>query len=88
MVPLESSKDDERVWLTLHTDKGPYLLCAWYRPPAPGDCTGMANFQEEFDEYEALGLGAVLVGDLNVHNTSWLRHSAKNTPEGTALQKT
>ena len=25
----------ERVWVLLHTDRGPYLICCWYRPPNP-----------------------------------------------------
>ena len=86
VVLLESAKEDERLWLTMHTDKGPYLLCVWYRPPKPGDCKGIERFREELEQHEALGLGVLVVGDLNVHNLAWLKHSARNSPEGRALQ--
>ena len=86
VVLLESAEEDERLWLTMHTDKGPYLLCVWYRPPKPGDCKGIERFREELEQHEALGLGVLVVGDLNVHNLAWLKHSARNSPEGRALQ--
>ena len=36
---------------------------------------------------EGLSLGTIVLGDLNVHNKLWLRHSSGNTVEGKALKR-
>ena len=33
---LNASEVSERLWFQLHTNSGPYLLCAWHRPPVTG----------------------------------------------------
>ena len=38
---LENSQFDERVWVTLHSARGPYLLGCWCRPPGAGVDTSM-----------------------------------------------
>lgn len=83
---LETSTTDERLWLTLHTDRGPYLLGVWYRPPAPGDTSGVRTFDEELARLAETGLGTVVVGDLNVHSRRWLRFSARESAEASALE--
>ena len=88
VVLLAESGSAERLWLTLHANQGPYLLCVWYRPPAPGDTEGITSFKEEYNQHSRGALGSLVVGDLNVHNCSWLRHSARNTLEGRTLEET
>ena len=35
----------------------------------------------ELNTYSADAVGAIVVGDMNAHNESWLLHSSGNTPE-------
>ena len=88
VVLLERSATEERVWLVLHSDQGPYLFGVWYRAPAPGETTGVTTFREEYCKHREGTLGSLVVGDFNVHQRQWLVHSAKNTPEGKALEDT
>ena len=88
VVLLERSATEERVWLVLHSDQGPFLFGVWYRAPAPGETTGVTIFREEYCKHREGTLGSVVVGDFNVHQRQWLVHSAKNTPEGKALEDT
>ena len=30
---MEQSVSVERIWVVVHSDCGPYLVCCWYRPP-------------------------------------------------------
>ena len=85
VVCLETSETDERLWVALHADRGPFLLGAWYRPPAPGDTSGVDTLKEELLRLEGEHLGTVLVGDLNVHHQRWLKYSNAVTPEGRDL---
>ena len=87
-VHLDTSDSSERVWLTLHTDNGPYLLCAWYRPPARGEVDSIHSFRKEYEQHRGGALGVLVVGDLNVHNQAWLRFSTCNSAEGTELENT
>ena len=32
---VEESERAERLWAVVHSNQGPYLVCCWYRPPAP-----------------------------------------------------
>ena len=83
---VQSSDDAERFWLMAHTDQGPYLVGVWYRPPDPGECGTIATFKTEYAALETTSLGSIVLGDVNVHNKRWLKHSANNSPEGVALQ--
>ena len=83
---LESSREAERLWLVVHTDHGPYLLCAWYRPPVPGEVETIRSFEKEWHAHCASALGTVLVGDLNLHHLRWLRDSSRNSSEGELMQ--
>lgn len=75
----------ERIWVLIHSDHGPFLICCWYRPPEPGETSFVESFCSEFREHSPQALGTIVVGDLNCHNIRWLRHSSRNSPEGSAL---
>jgi hypothetical protein len=84
---LHSSPTCERVWLLVHADPTPFLACAWYRPPKPGDASEVTNFAKEWTTHKHLALGTLLLGDLNLHQRRWLRHSTGgNTREGEAME--
>ena len=78
---LEISDSEERVWLSVHSDHGPYLVRVWYRAPDPGQTKGVDTLKEELVKHREASLGTLAVGDFNVHNRKWLVHSAKNSPE-------
>ena len=82
---LERSADSERVWVLLHTHTGPLLACTWYRPPCPGEVDSIGSLKKEWQRLNVQAVGTILVGDANVHNRRWLRYSAHNSPEGSAL---
>ena len=87
VVLLETSETAERVWLTLHTNCGPYLLCSWYRPPGRGKLEAVNSFRAEYDKLSKDALGTLVVGDLNVHNRRWLRFSTHDSTEGALLEQ-
>ncbi len=83
---LSHSKQFERSWMLVHSDRGGYLLCAWYRPPCAGEVASINALQEEIAEHSRFVLGTVIVADCNVHQRSWLRFSSQgNTIEGARL---
>ena len=83
---LKHSDNSERSWYLVHTAQGPLLLGLWYRPPNKGEVASVEGCREEYDELEEDALGCLLVGDLNVHNEAWLKHSTGTSLEGKALQ--
>ena len=83
---LLTSENSERLWLQLHTDNGPYLLCSWYRPPVQGEVESINSFVEEFTQLRAHALGTLLMGDLNLHCRRWLTYSDGNTREGEMMR--
>eukprot|EP00973_Karenia_brevis_P043917 6081091-Karenia_brevis.AAC.1 len=86
---MGDSEIAERTWLVLHTDIGPYLLGAWYRPPQAGEVASIESLPGEQRQYSQHALATVVIGDMNVHQQSWLRHSSGGkTIEGRALQST
>ena len=87
VVLVHTAEEEERLWLVLHADRGPYLVGAWYRAPDPGNTQGVDSLREELENLQEEYLGTVLVGDLNVHSKRWLKFSTGETPEGTALQE-
>ena len=82
---LAESVAAERLWLMLHLHQGPHLLCAWYSPP--GERDSIHTLQQEWEEHKDHALGSIVVGDLNVHQANWLRHSSRNSPEGAELHQ-
>ena len=69
---LENSEHAERMWLVVHTDQGPYLLCIWYRPPEPGEIQTISTFENEWLNHCGSALGTIIMGDLNLHHIGWL----------------
>ena len=70
-----------RVWCVLHTDYGPFLLCAWYRPPSDEQLS-IESCEKEHERLSRDVMGTLLVGDLNVHHAGWLRHSNGTSAAG------
>ena len=64
---------------------GPYLLGAWYRPPAPETRT-IETCEGEHDAVSVDVLGTLLVGDLNIHHVPWLVHSGETSPQGRRMR--
>ena len=85
VVHIGDSPSDERSWHIVHCDFGPVMLCLWYRPPKQGEIQTIRRFEQEFLHYSRDTVAAVVVGDLNVHNPEWLRHSSRSSVEGTEL---
>ena len=84
---LEKSGDAERLWATIHSDLGPYLLCVWYRPPVQGEKATIDSFHSELCKHRADVIGTIVVGDINIHHKRWLRRSSHNTAEGELLHR-
>ena len=82
---LEHSADFERTWHTIHSDIGPVLFGAWYRPPASGETASINACDEEWRRLSANFVATILAGDLNVHHTRWLRYSTSVSVEGSVL---
>ena len=84
-----TESDDERCWVMLHSDIGPVLACCWYRPPKPGEIASITRFRDEYVSLREEAIGAIIIGDMNVHCASWLKYSSQgNTPEGVHLRDT
>ena len=84
---LQHSESYERSWHILHADLGPILFCIWYRPPCSGEVASIASFEVEWARLAPDFIGTIVVGDLNVHHTHWLRHSTHVSVEGTRLYR-
>ena len=85
VVLLEHSKEFERSWHTIHTDIGPVLCCVWYRPPCVGEVQSIRACDEEWERLVENHVATIIIGDLNVHHTRWLRHSSAVSVEGTSM---
>ena len=84
---IEDGTDtDERVWVMIHTLAGPFLMCAWYRPPHDGESDVIARFGTELERLRSEALGVVVVGDLNIHHVAWLTYSSHTAAAGRQLQ--
>ena len=86
ITQLSESEQFERVWLMIHANTGPHLLGAWYRPPASGERESISSLPAELAPLRDQVVGTTIIGDVNVHQRQWLRHSARNSTEGSALQ--
>ena len=86
-VTLIQSSDDAGKFLRIEdADEGPRLVGVWYKPPAPGETGTVTKFKAEYSALENTSLGSIILGDLNVHNREWPKHSNHNSTEGRALQ--
>ena len=87
IVHIGDSEFAERSWHVLHTDRGPVSLCLWYRPPNPGEVDTIRSLDQEIEKFCKDTVGLFMVGDLNVHEESWLRHSSGTSIEGRELHE-
>ena len=85
VVMQEHSSVDERTWHVVHSDIGPILCGTWYRPPCPGETASILACEEELRRLMPSAVACIIVGDLNVHHTRWLKFSSSVTVEGTAM---
>ena len=81
----EQSASAERIEAVAHSDCSQYLICSWYRPPHPGNLEPIASFETEYNKNKSGAVGAIILGDLNVHSARWFRHSARESIEGRTL---
>ena len=82
---VEKLEVAERLWAMVHSDRGPYLICCWYRPPSPGNVDTIKSFEVEYRKHKNGAVGVFVLDDLNVHNIPWLTHSARESVEGRLL---
>ena len=65
---VETSDVAERIWALVHSDRGPYLVCCWYRPPSPGNVDTIKSFELEYNRHKDGAVGVFVLGDLNVNS--------------------
>ena len=82
MVHVGDSPVTERSWHILHTDRGPVAVALWYRRPDPGEVVSIQALEPELREFGPDVVGTMILGDLNVHEESWLRYSSGTSIEG------
>jgi len=87
IVLVHTSDVAERMWFVLHTDVGPVLLCAIYRPPSRGNIEVISTLFSELPALRADVVGTIVIGDFNCHNARWLKYSNGMSTEGTALER-
>ncbi len=85
IVLLEHGESYEASWHAVHSDIGPVLLCAWYRPPASGEIVSIRAFIADWERLSTRYIGTIVLGDLNAHHKRWLKHSSHNSVEGSSL---
>jgi hypothetical protein len=85
MTLMLKSKMHERIWILVHSDLGPYLICAWYRLPVQGEVNSIKDLRQEWQELSKDAMGTIIIGDMNIHHKKWLRLSSRNTAEGDEL---
>ena len=83
---VHKSTAAERLWMILHTERGPFLLGAWYRPPAH-EHDSIHSCSAEHRLLREGVMGTLLLGDLNVHHESWLKFSSKTQAEAETLRQ-
>ena len=86
VIHIESCTDSERSWHIVHGQQCSFLLGLWYRPPEPGEIATIRSFDADLSRLAESCAFTVVVGDFNVHQKNWLRHSERNSQEGRELQ--
>lgn len=86
IVHIGDSKIAERSWHVIHSNRGPLLVGLWYRRPEQGEVLSIESLEPELAEFGDNVLGTIIIGDMNVHEQSWLSFSDGTTPEGRALR--
>ena len=79
IVHIESSIDSERAWHIVHGTQCSFLLCCWYRPPAPGDTASIRSLDADLERLMDTCAFTIIVGDVNVHHIDWLTFSLRNS---------
>ena len=82
---VEKSESAELILAIVHSDRSPYLLPCWYRPPNPGNVKTIKSFGSEYIRYTNKVPGVFVLRDLNVHSIHWLQQSARQNVEGRLL---
>jgi len=85
IVHVGDSACAERSWHILHTDRGPVAVALWYRPPRASEIDTIRSLEAEMGMHCKDCVGRVILGDLNVHEKSWLKHSSGTSVEGREL---
>ncbi len=85
VVHVANSESHELSWHIFHSDQGPVCVCLWYRPPNRGEVASIECFDNELSNFSADCVFTVVMGDMNVHNIEWLKHSSVNSAEGREL---
>ena len=80
------SVDSERIWCILHTNCGNILIGNWYRAPDDSDAS-VRSLSSELQSLRSEFIGAVILGDPNIHHRKWLVHSRDNSAIGELLHK-
>ena len=78
---LEHSTDFERSWHIIHSDIGPVLFGAWYRPPIDGEVASIHACSDEWQQLSVNFVATIFTGDMNAHHARWLRHSNRASVE-------
>ena len=86
IVHVGDSAVHERSWFVVHSDRGAILLGLWYRRPASGETESIEDLYEELSEHSSQTIYTIVMGDMNVHEASWLRYSDGTSVEGRELQ--
>ncbi len=86
IVHVGDSDVHERSWFVLHTDRGAILLGLWYRRPAANEIESIESLYDELDKHGTGTIYTIIMGDMNVHEESWLRYSDGTSLEGRELQ--
>ncbi len=81
IVHVGDSPVDERSWHIVHCDCGPALLCLWYRPPNRNEVESIQRLERELETYSRDTVAVIVMGDMNAHNTEWLRYSNGTSKE-------
>ena len=85
VVHVGNSKIHERSWFLVHTDRGAICLALWYRRPDKGETQSIDDLYDELEEFTGDAIYTVIMGDMNVHEQTWLKYSDGSTEEGREL---
>ncbi len=86
IVHVGDSDVHERSFFIVHSDRGAILLALWYRRPAHNEVESIHALHDEIDKFGEGTIRTIIMGDMNVHEASWLRHSDGTSLEGRELQ--
>jgi hypothetical protein len=87
IVLLEHSKVAELSWHIIHSHLGAILYGHWYRSSSDEDLTKINAFQTEYFVHSVGTIGSIITSDINIHHVHWLKHSRRNTQEGTSMMR-